>query len=191
MNAFSKLFIRLSLCVYKTFAIWVRLLLFLSFIWPESAFVCLTPPLILITSEGGVKSGTDDSCRIPSPVPPSDVISEEQTPWSLSKQEESTKEECEHRNLPDIERDDMLVRRLGTFPRRTTSSIPVNCPPLSVAPYLLQQQQQEEAVAREKDLKILQKGERSENRSRSLWAWFVCGVSLDQSAMLSRSLHGL
>lgn len=114
-----------------------------------------------------MKSGTGDSCRrIPSPVPASDVISEEQTPWSLSKQQESTKEECD-RNLPDIERDDMLVRRMGTFPRRTTSSIPINCPPLSVAPYLLQQQQ-EEAVAREKDLKILQEGERSENRSRSL-----------------------
>lgn len=114
-----------------------------------------------------MKSGTGDSCRrIPSPVPASDVISEEQTPWSLSKQQESTKEECD-RNLPDIERDDMLVRRMGTFLRRTTSSIPINCPPLSVAPYLLQQQQ-EEAVAREKDLKILQEGERSENRSRSL-----------------------
>ncbi|XP_066041764.1 LIM and calponin homology domains-containing protein 1 isoform X1 [Chamaea fasciata] len=109
------------------------------------------------SSEGGVKSGRDDSCRrIPSPVPSSDVISEEQTPQSLSKQKESTEEDCD-RNLPDIERDDMLVRRMGTFPRRTTSSIPINCPPLSVAPYLLQQQQ-EEAVAREKDLKIPQEG---------------------------------
>ncbi|XP_033369406.1 LIM and calponin homology domains-containing protein 1 [Parus major] len=110
------------------------------------------------SSEGGVKSGTDNSCRrIPSPVPAS-VISEEQTPWSLNKQQENTKEECD-RNLPDIERDDMLVRRMGTFPRRTTSSIPINCPLLSVAPYLQQQQQQEEAVAREKDLKTLQDGE--------------------------------
>uniref|UniRef100_A0A8C0VKJ0 LIM and calponin homology domains 1 n=3 Tax=Cyanistes caeruleus TaxID=156563 RepID=A0A8C0VKJ0_CYACU len=109
------------------------------------------------SSEGGVKSGTNNSCRIPSPVPAS-VISEEQTPWSLNKQQENTKEECD-RNLPDIERDDMLVRRMGTFPRRTTSSIPINCPPLSIAPYLLQQQQQEEAVAREKDLKTLQDGE--------------------------------
>ncbi|XP_056345787.1 LIM and calponin homology domains-containing protein 1 isoform X2 [Oenanthe melanoleuca] len=109
-------------------------------------------------SDGGVKSGTDDSCkRIPSPVPASDVISEKQTPWSLSKQQESTKEECD-RKLPDIERDDMLVRRMGTFSRRATSSIPINCPPLSVAPYLLQQQK-EEVVAQEKDLKTLQEGE--------------------------------
>uniref|UniRef100_A0A803VJA4 LIM and calponin homology domains 1 n=1 Tax=Ficedula albicollis TaxID=59894 RepID=A0A803VJA4_FICAL len=110
------------------------------------------------SSEGGVRSGTDDSCkRIPSPVPASDVISEKQTPWSLSKQQESTKEECD-RKLPDIERDDMLVRRMGTFSRRATSSIPINCPPLSVAPYLLQQQK-EEVVTREKDLKTLQEGE--------------------------------
>lgn len=122
---------------------------------------------MLIASEGGVKSGTDDSCRrIPSPVLASDVISQKQTPWSWSKQQESTKEECD-RNLPDIERDDMLVRRMGTFPRRTTSSIPIHCPPLSVAPHLLQQQQ-EEAVTREKDLKALQERERSENKSRSL-----------------------
>ncbi|XP_066404578.1 LIM and calponin homology domains-containing protein 1 [Molothrus aeneus] len=118
------------------------------------------------SSEGGVKSGTDDSCRrAPSPVPASDVISEEQTPWSLSKQQESAKEECD-RNLPDIERDDMLVRRMGTFSRRTTSSIPINCPPLSVAPYLLQQQQ-EEAVAREKDLKTLQEGESTVTQEES------------------------
>ncbi|XP_054150583.1 LIM and calponin homology domains-containing protein 1 isoform X4 [Melozone crissalis] len=118
------------------------------------------------SSEGGVKSGTDDSCRrTPSPVPVSDVISEEQTPWRLSKQQESAKEECD-RNLPDIERDDMLVRRMGTFSRRTTSSIPVNCPPLSVAPYL-PQQQQEEAVAREKDLKTLQEGESTVTQEES------------------------
>ncbi|XP_063013436.1 LIM and calponin homology domains-containing protein 1 isoform X2 [Melospiza melodia melodia] len=118
------------------------------------------------SSEGGVKSGTDDSCRrTPSPVPVSDVISEEQTPWSLSKRQESAKEECD-RNLPDIERDDMLVRRMGTFSRRTTSSIPINCPPLSVAPYL-PQQQQEEAVAREKDLKTLQEGESTVTQEKS------------------------
>ncbi|XP_039920349.1 LIM and calponin homology domains-containing protein 1 isoform X2 [Hirundo rustica] len=110
------------------------------------------------SSEGGVKSGTDDSCRkVPSPVAAPDVTSEEQTPRSLSKQQESTKEECD-RNLPDVERDDMLVRRMGTFPRHTTSSIPINCPPLSVAPYLLQQQQ-EKAITHKKDLKILQEGE--------------------------------
>ncbi|XP_057879727.1 LIM and calponin homology domains-containing protein 1 isoform X4 [Melospiza georgiana] len=118
------------------------------------------------SSEGGVKSGRDDSCRrTPSPVPVSDVISEEQTPWSLSKRQESAKEECD-RNLPDIERDDMLVRRMGTFSRRTTSSIPINCPPLSVAPYL-PQQQQEEAVAREKDLKTLQEGESTVTQEES------------------------
>ncbi|KAF4790421.1 LIM and calponin like proteiny domain 1 [Turdus rufiventris] len=110
------------------------------------------------SSEGGVKSGTDDSCRkIPSSVLASDIIPEKQIPWNLSKQQESTKEECD-RNLPDLERDDMLVRRMGTFSRRATSSIPINCPPLSVAPYLLQQQQ-EEVVAHEKDLKTLQEGE--------------------------------
>ncbi|XP_014813300.1 PREDICTED: LIM and calponin homology domains-containing protein 1 isoform X1 [Calidris pugnax] len=98
------------------------------------------------------KSGTDDSCRrMPSPVPAFGIISEKQTLCGLKKQEESTKEECDG-HLPDVERDDMLVRRMGTFQRRTTSPVPIHCPPLSVAPHLLQQRQGE-AVAREKDLK--------------------------------------
>ncbi|XP_071412672.1 LIM and calponin homology domains-containing protein 1 [Pithys albifrons albifrons] len=109
-----------------------------------------------------VKSGTDDSCRR---IPLPDIISEKHTPCSLSKQQESTEEECS-RHLPDIERDDMLVRRMGTFQRRTTTSIPTCCHPLSVAPHLLQQQQ-EEAVAHEKDLKTPQEGESTVTREES------------------------
>ncbi|XP_027747082.1 LIM and calponin homology domains-containing protein 1 isoform X1 [Empidonax traillii] len=113
-----------------------------------------------------VRSGIDDSCRrIASAVLASDIISEKQTPCSLSKQQESTKEEC-HRHVPDIERDDMLVRRMGTFQRRTTSSVPICCRPLSEAPHVLQQQQ-EETVAREKDLKTPQEGESTVTREES------------------------
>lgn len=101
-----------------------------------------------------------------SPDPVSGMVSEKDTSCSLNKRQESTKEEHEG-HLPDIERDDMLVRRMGTFQRYTTSPVPIHCPPLSVAPHLLQQQQGE-AVAREKDLKTPQEAERSENRSRSL-----------------------
>ena len=103
---------------------------------------------------------------MPSPVSAFGIVSETQTPCDLNKRQESTKEECDG-HLPDVERDDMLVRRMGTFQRRTTSPVPIHCPPLSVAPHLLQQRQRE-AVAREKDLKTPQEAERSENRSRSL-----------------------
>jgi len=132
----------------------------------RESFVSLTPPLNLIASEVA-KSGTDDSCRrMLAPGPAFGIISEKQTLCSLNKQQESTEEECDG-HLPDIERDDMLVRRMGTFQRRTTSPVPLHCPPLSVAPHLLQQQQGE-AVAHEKDLKTPREAERSENRSRSL-----------------------
>ncbi|XP_028940638.1 LIM and calponin homology domains-containing protein 1, partial [Antrostomus carolinensis] len=112
------------------------------------------------------KSGTDDSCRrMLSPDPVSGIVSEKDTPCSLNKQQESTKEEHEG-HLPDIERDDMLVRRMGTFQRCTTSPIPIHCPPLSVVPHLLQQQQGE-AVAREKDLKTPQEAESTVTREES------------------------
>lgn len=102
---------------------------------------------------------------MPSPVPAFDIVSEKQTPCSLNEQQEGTKEECEG-HFPDVEGDD-TVRRMGTFQRRTTSPVPIRCPPLSVAPHLLQQRQGE-AVAHEKDLKTPREAERSENRSRSL-----------------------
>ncbi|XP_042727856.1 LIM and calponin homology domains-containing protein 1 isoform X5 [Lagopus leucura] len=77
--------------------------------------------------------GTDEHCRsMPSPVATTDVISEKQALCSSNKQQESTKEDSSA-HLPDIERDDMLVRRMGTFQRRTTSTVPIHCPPLSVA----------------------------------------------------------
>ncbi|XP_048797394.1 LIM and calponin homology domains-containing protein 1 isoform X6 [Lagopus muta] len=77
--------------------------------------------------------GTDEHCRsMPSPVATTDVISEKQALCSSNKQQESTKEDSSA-HLPDIERDDMLVRRMGTFQRRTASTVPIHCPPLSVA----------------------------------------------------------
>ncbi|GAB0188379.1 LIM and calponiny domains-containing protein 1 [Grus japonensis] len=112
------------------------------------------------------KSGTDESCRrMLSPVPAFGIVSEKQTLCGLNKRQESTEEECDG-ILPDIERDDMLVRRMGTFQRRTTSPVPLHCPPLSVAPRLLQQQQGE-AVAREKDLKTPREAESTVTREES------------------------
>ncbi|XP_074444017.1 LIM and calponin homology domains-containing protein 1 isoform X2 [Larus michahellis] len=111
------------------------------------------------------KSGTADSCRrMQSPVPAFGIVSEKQTLCGLNKQQESTKEERDG-HLPDVERDDMLVRRMGTFQRRTTSPVPVHCP-LSVAPHPLQQRQGE-AVAREKDLKTPQETESTVTREES------------------------
>ncbi|KAM6071438.1 LIM and calponin homology domains-containing protein 1 isoform 3-T3 [Theristicus caerulescens] len=104
------------------------------------------------------KSGTDDSCRrMLSPVPTFGIVSEKQTLCDLNKRQEGTEEDCVG-HLPDIERDDMLVRRMGTFQRRTTSPIPIYCPPPSVAPHLLQQRQGE-AVAHKKDLKTPREAE--------------------------------
>ncbi|XP_054238786.1 LIM and calponin homology domains-containing protein 1 [Indicator indicator] len=111
------------------------------------------------------KSGTGDSCRrMPSPIPPLGSVSEKPS-CSLDKQQESTKEECDG-HVPDVERDDMLVRRMGTFQRRTTSPVPIHCPPLSVAPRLLQQRQGE-AVAREKHLKTPWEAESTVTREES------------------------
>ncbi|KAM6077189.1 LIM and calponin homology domains-containing protein 1 isoform 2-T2 [Chlamydotis macqueenii] len=112
------------------------------------------------------KSGADDSCRrMPSPVPTFGIISEKQTLCGLNKWQESS-EEDRVGHLPDIERDDMLVRRMGTFQRRTTSPVPVHCPPLSVASHLLRQQQGE-AIAREKDLKASREAESTVTQEES------------------------
>lgn len=128
-------------------------------------FVCLTPPH-LFASEAA-QSGTDECHRRTlSPAPATSISSEKQALCGSNKQQESAEEECDE-HLPDIERDDMLVRRLGTFQRRTTSPVHMYCPPLPVTPHLLQQRPGE-AVAREKDLKTPREAERSENRSRSL-----------------------
>ncbi|KAM6267537.1 LIM and calponin homology domains-containing protein 1 isoform 7-T7 [Spheniscus humboldti] len=111
-------------------------------------------------------SGTDDSCRRTlSPVPAFGIVSEKQTLCSLNKRQESTEEDCVG-HLPDIERDDMLVRRMGTFQRRTTSPVPIHCPPLSVAPHLLQQRHGD-AVACEKDLKTPREAESTVTREES------------------------
>ncbi|XP_074881080.1 LIM and calponin homology domains-containing protein 1 isoform X1 [Buteo buteo] len=111
------------------------------------------------------KSGTDDSCRrMPSPVPAFGIVSEKQTPCGLNEQQESTKEECDG-HFPDVEGDD-TVRRMGTFQRRTTSPVPIRCPPLSGAPHLLQQRQGE-AVAHEKDLKTPREAESTVTREES------------------------
>ncbi|XP_051473384.1 LIM and calponin homology domains-containing protein 1 isoform X2 [Apus apus] len=118
-----------------------------------------------ITSEVA-KSGADDSCRrMPSPVPDLGIISEKQTPSNLNKQQESTEEECE-RHLPDIERDDMLVRRMGTFQRHTTSPVTKYCPPLSAA-HRLQQWQGEAVLACERDLKTPWEAESTVTREES------------------------
>ncbi|XP_052538463.1 LIM and calponin homology domains-containing protein 1 isoform X6 [Tympanuchus pallidicinctus] len=97
--------------------------------------------------------GTDEHCRsMPSPVATTDVISEKQALCSSNKQQESTKEDSSA-HLPDIERDDMLVRRMGTFQRRTTSTVPIHCPPLS--------------VAQEKDLKTSREAESTVTQEES------------------------
>ncbi|XP_025933318.1 LIM and calponin homology domains-containing protein 1 [Apteryx rowi] len=112
------------------------------------------------------RSGTDERCRRTlSPVPAICIVSEKQTQHSLNKWQESIEEEC-NGQLPDIERDDMLVRRMGIFQRCTTSPVHIPCPHLSVAPHLLQQQQGE-AIAREKDLKTQREAESTVTREES------------------------
>lgn len=147
--------------------------------------VCHPPPNLLVSEVS--KSGKGDSCRrVPSPVPVLGSASEDPSS-SLDKQQESSKEECGG-HVPDVERDDMLVRRMGTFQRCTTSPVPMHCHPLSETPHPLQQRQGE-AVAAEKDLKPLREAERSENRSRSLLS-FVPGLCVVLAALIHSS-HSL
>ncbi|XP_038033803.1 LIM and calponin homology domains-containing protein 1 isoform X7 [Anas platyrhynchos] len=112
------------------------------------------------------QSGTDECHRRTlSPAPATSIGSEKQALGGSNKQQESAEEECDE-HLPDIERDDMLVRRLGTFQRRTTSPIHMYCPPLPVTPHLLQQRPGE-AVAREKDLKTPREAESTVTQEES------------------------
>lgn len=149
MNAFSKQFIHRSLCAYK--AELKDSSPYVSFdlrtFCPHHAFHDLASEV--------AQSDPAECCRsMPSPAATIDVISEKEALCSSNNQQESAEEEESSANLPDIERDDMLVRRMGTFQRRTTSTVPIHCPPLS--------------VAQEKDLKTPRGAERSENGSRSL-----------------------
>eukprot|EP00076_Gallus_gallus_P020331 XP_015140954.1 LIM and calponin homology domains-containing protein 1 isoform X8 [Gallus gallus] len=100
------------------------------------------------------QSDPAECCRsMPSPAATIDVISEKEALCSSNNQQESAEEEESSANLPDIERDDMLVRRMGTFQRRTTSTVPIHCPPLS--------------VAQEKDLKTPRGAESTVTREES------------------------
>ncbi|XP_077790449.1 LIM and calponin homology domains-containing protein 1 isoform X8 [Podarcis muralis] len=78
--------------------------------------------------------------------------SQKQTPSSLSEWHESSEEEMDG-SFPDIERDDMLARRFGTF-QKSTSPLRPSCPPISVVSYRPLKQQG-------KERKTLQKAERS------------------------------
>uniref|UniRef100_A0A670J5L2 LIM and calponin homology domains 1 n=1 Tax=Podarcis muralis TaxID=64176 RepID=A0A670J5L2_PODMU len=78
--------------------------------------------------------------------------SQKQTPSSLSEWHESSEEEMDS-SFPDIERDDMLARRFGTF-QKSTSPLRPSCPPISVVSYRPLKQQG-------KERKALQKAERS------------------------------
>ncbi|XP_053259883.1 LIM and calponin homology domains-containing protein 1 isoform X2 [Podarcis raffonei] len=78
--------------------------------------------------------------------------SQKQTPSSLSEWHESSEEEMDG-SFPDIERDDMLARRFGTF-QKSTSPVRPSCPPISVVSYRPLKQQG-------KEQKTLQKAERS------------------------------
>ncbi|XP_060102314.1 LIM and calponin homology domains-containing protein 1 [Heteronotia binoei] len=61
--------------------------------------------------------------------------SQKQTSSSLNEWHESSDEELDG-SFPDIERDDMLARRLGTF-QKCASPVRTSCPPVSVAGYSL------------------------------------------------------
>nr|XP_034969397.1 LIM and calponin homology domains-containing protein 1 isoform X3 [Zootoca vivipara] len=78
--------------------------------------------------------------------------SQKQTASSLSEWHESSEEEVDG-SFPDIERDDMLARRFGTF-QKSTSPVRPSCPPISVVSYHPLKQQG-------KERKALQKAERS------------------------------
>uniref|UniRef100_A0A670J5P8 LIM and calponin homology domains 1 n=1 Tax=Podarcis muralis TaxID=64176 RepID=A0A670J5P8_PODMU len=74
--------------------------------------------------------------------------SQKQTPSSLSEWHESSEEEMDS-SFPDIERDDMLARRFGTF-QKSTSPLRPSCPPISVVSYRPLKQQGKERKALQK-----------------------------------------
>ncbi|XP_060134842.1 LIM and calponin homology domains-containing protein 1 isoform X6 [Zootoca vivipara] len=82
--------------------------------------------------------------------------SQKQTASSLSEWHESSEEEVDG-SFPDIERDDMLARRFGTF-QKSTSPVRPSCPPISVVSYHPLKQQG-------KERKALQKAERFGSRT--------------------------
>ncbi|CAI5783878.1 and calponin homology domains-containing 1 isoform X1 [Podarcis lilfordi] len=89
-----------------------------------------------------------DACN--SPLSDACADSQKQTPSSLSEWHESSEEEMDG-SFPDIERDDMLARRFGTF-QKSTSPLRPSCPPISVVSYRPLKQQG-------KERKTLQKAE--------------------------------
>ncbi|XP_025067208.1 LIM and calponin homology domains-containing protein 1 isoform X9 [Alligator sinensis] len=102
------------------------------------------------------KSGTDEYCSgTPSSVSAACVIPQKQTLCRLSERHESNEEELDG-SLPETERDDMMVRRMGAF-QRHSSPIRIHSPPTSMGHHSLQQQKK---VAHKEDLKTLQKAER-------------------------------
>ncbi|XP_060134841.1 LIM and calponin homology domains-containing protein 1 isoform X5 [Zootoca vivipara] len=74
--------------------------------------------------------------------------SQKQTASSLSEWHESSEEEVDG-SFPDIERDDMLARRFGTF-QKSTSPVRPSCPPISVVSYHPLKQQGKERKALQK-----------------------------------------
>ncbi|XP_025067200.1 LIM and calponin homology domains-containing protein 1 isoform X2 [Alligator sinensis] len=105
------------------------------------------------------KSGTDEYCSgTPSSVSAACVIPQKQTLCRLSERHESNEEELDG-SLPETERDDMMVRRMGAF-QRHSSPIRIHSPPTSMGHHSLQQQKK---VAHKEDLKTLQKAESAQN----------------------------
>ncbi|XP_019381585.1 PREDICTED: LIM and calponin homology domains-containing protein 1 isoform X1 [Gavialis gangeticus] len=103
------------------------------------------------------KSGTDEYCSgTPSSVSAACVVPQKQTLCRLSERHESNEEELDG-SLPETERDDMMVRRMGAF-QRHSRPIHMHSLPTSVGHHSLQQQKE---VAHKKDLKTLQKAESS------------------------------
>ncbi|XP_062992494.1 LIM and calponin homology domains-containing protein 1 [Elgaria multicarinata webbii] len=83
--------------------------------------------------------------------------SQKQMPTTLSEWHESSEEELDG-SFPDIERDDMLARRFGTF-QKSTSPVRTSCPPVSVVNHRPLKQQGNVALWGEQ--RSLQTAERS------------------------------
>lgn len=84
----------------------------------------ISPPLSLLLSYGSeIILTNSEECN--SPVQDARTDTQRQQPSGLDEWHEDSEEESDDR-FPDLERDDMMVRRFGTFPKAISSLLPAN-----------------------------------------------------------------
>ncbi|XP_039181169.1 LIM and calponin homology domains-containing protein 1 isoform X3 [Crotalus tigris] len=101
---------------------------------------------IILSHSEGCNSSVQDAC----------ADAQRQQPSGLDEWHENSEEESDDR-LPDLERDDMMVRRFGTFPKSISSLLPASQVAICNSPSKRQRK-----VAGQSEPKLRQKAEKTE-----------------------------